>query len=334
MARVLAATPDAIQEAARILRAGGLVAFPTETVYGLGANALDAAAVERIFAAKARPATNPLIVHIASPDDLAQLADVGAQAEGTWLAMPLQTLIARFWPGPLTLVLTKKPAVPDGVTAGGPTVAVRMPRHPVALALIAAAGVPLAAPSANRSEQLSPTRAEHVARSLGDAIDLILDGGPTDVGLESTVLDLTEWPPRLLRPGMVTVAEIEAVLGIALAVAPPAPNSEAAESARSPGQMPRHYAPRTPLRVVPDAWAEAAQAAAPVAALAHTSPPADLPSSVYAAVLPAEPHAYAARLYETLHNLDALGVSLILVQAVPETDDWLAVRDRLERAGG
>ena len=328
MALVLPATPDAIQEAARILRAGGLVAFPTETVYGLGANGLDAAAVGRIFAAKGRPATNPLIVHVAARDDLEALADIAGPPH----AAALQMLMNAFWPGPLTVVLTKKPLVPDIVTAGGPTVAVRMPRHPVARALIAAAGVPLAAPSANRSEQLSPTRAEHVAQGLGDAVGLILDGGPTHVGVESTVLDLTEWPPRLLRPGMVTVAEIEAVLGVVL-TAPPAPNLGGGDPARSPGQQPRHYAPRTPLRVVSDIWAEAARAPAPVAVLAHTPPPGGFPSHVPRVLLPAESAAYAARLYETLHTLDALGTSLILVQAVPEAAAWLAVRDRLERAG-
>ena len=321
MARLLPATPDAVQEAARVLRAGGLVAFPTETVYGLGANALDADAVGKIFAAKGRPATNPLIVHIASPEDVEALTDGGA-----WLAMPLQALIERFWPGPLTLVLPKRPVVPDGVTAGGPTVALRMPRHPVALALIRAAGAPLAAPSANRSEQLSPTRAEHVAQSLGDLVDLILDGGPTEVGLESTVLDLTERPPRLLRPGMVTVGEIEAVLGVTLAQGP------TTGPARSPGQRPRHYAPRTPLRVVSDVWGEAARAVVPVAVLAHTPPPTSLPPHVHVALLPDTPSGYAARLYETLHEMDQWGVSLLLAQAVPETEAWLAVRDRLGRA--
>ena len=326
MARLLPPTSDAIQEAARIIRGGGLVAFPTETVYGLGANALDADAVRRIFAAKGRPATNPLIVHVANVEGFEALAEIGERTPGS----ALRALTQAFWPGPLTLVLPKTSLVPEVVTAGGPTVAVRMPRHPVALALIAAAGVPLAAPSANRSEQLSPTRAGHVAESLDDAVDLILDGGPTDVGLESTVLDLTEWPPRLLRPGMVTVAQIEAVLGASVTLGPAAPSSG---PARSPGQMPRHYAPRTPLRVVADAWAEAARAAAPVAVLAYTPPPNDMPPHVRTTILPATPQSYAARLYDTLHDLDRLGVSLILVQSLPEMDDWLAVRDRLARAG-
>ena len=165
-------------------------------------------------------------------------------------------------------------------------------------------------------------------------MDLILDGGgPTEVGLESTVLDLTEWPPRLLRPGMVTVAEIEAVLGVSV-IAPAAPSSGGAGLARSPGQMPRHYAPRTPLRVVSDPWAEASCATVPVAVLAYTPHPAALPPSVHVVILPSEPRAYAVRLYETLHDLDERHAALILVQAVPETGEWLAVRDRLQRAGG
>src|SRR5579883_580489 len=235
MANVLTPTEDAIKEAAATIRAGHLVAFPTETVYGLGANALDAEAVRRIFVAKGRPATNPVIVHIADPADLAELT-VGHEKASS--------LIARFWPGPLTIVLPKKPAIPDIVTAGGPTVAIRMPAHPVALSLIRAAGVPIAAPSANRSEQISPTQAAHVLQGLGDDVEIILDGGHTQVGLESTVIDLSAEPARLLRPGMVLPAEIEAILGKRLAR-----DAEEALIPRSPGQMPRHYAPRTPLKV-------------------------------------------------------------------------------------
>ncbi len=328
MARILAVSDAAIAEAAAVLRAGGLVAFPTETVYGLGANALDPAAVARIFAAKARPATNPLIVHVADWKDVEALADGGARhLVGAQHAAPLHALTEKFWPGPLTLVLPKKAAVPDIVTAGGPTVALRMPNHPVALTLIRAAGVPLAAPSANRSEQLSPTRAAHVAQGLGDAIDIVLDGGPTEVGLESTVLDLTEWPPRLLRPGMVTAAQIEAVLGVTITH-----GQSQSGAARSPGQTPRHYAPRTPLRLVADVWAEAAQTPA-CAVLAHTPPPGPPPAHLCAAaVMRPEPRAYAAALYDTLHRLDGLGASVILVQSVPESDGWAAVRDRLTRA--
>jgi L-threonylcarbamoyladenylate synthase len=196
---------DAIAHAAHVLQEGGLVAFPTETVYGLGANALDPAAVAKIFAAKGRPATNPIIVHIATIDEASALA-------GAWPDVA-QQLADRFWPGPLTLVLPKQAHVPDLVTAGGATVALRMPAHPVALALLRACGFPLAAPSANRSSELSPTLPEHVLRGLADRIDLLLDAGPTSGGLESTVLDLTTQPPRLLRPGLVTIAELEALLG-------------------------------------------------------------------------------------------------------------------------
>jgi L-threonylcarbamoyladenylate synthase len=322
MARILQVTEDTLSEAAAVLRQGGLVAFPTETVYGLGANALDAEAVARIFAAKGRPATNPVIVHVSSSDDLANLADIGGST-----AAPLQMLMDEFWPGPLTLVLPRKSIVPDIVTAGGPTVAVRMPNHPMALALLRAAGVPLAAPSANRSEQLSPTRAEHVAESLGEDVDMVLDGGTTEVGLESTVIDLTEWPPRLLRPGMVTAAQIEAVLGVALAV-----KSDTHGPARAPGQMARHYAPDTPLHLVSDIWAEAANT--PNAAVLAYTPPTNPPPAHLraAAVLRREPRAYAAALYETLHRLDSLGASVLLVEAPPDTDDWLALRDRLQRA--
>ena len=320
MARILAVTDAALAEAAEALRAGHLVAFPTETVYGLGANALDAAAVARIFAAKGRPATNPLIVHIADSSEANALADTSAPV--------FARLAEAFWPGPLTLVLPKRLLVPESVTAGGQTVALRVPRHPVAQALLRVAGVPLAAPSANRSEELSPTRPQHVAHSLGDAVDIILDGGPSEVGLESTVLDLTEQPPRLLRLGHVTRAELEAVLGLSLAFGP-APHGPA----RSPGQSRRHYAPQTPLRLIAgDIWATAA-AMPGCAVLAHTLPPVPLPASLRAAaVLSAGPQAYAAALYETLHRLDHLQPSVILAEAVPSDGAWAAIHDRLRRA--
>ena len=195
-----------------MLRGGGLAAFPTETVYGLGANALDAAAVARIFAAKGRPANNPLIVHLA---DAAQVREIAAD----W-PESASRLAERFWPGPLTLVLPRRDIVPDIVTARGPTVAVRVPAHPVAQALLRAAALPLAAPSANRSTELSPTRAEHVLRGLEGRIDLLLDGGPTAGGIESTVLDVTIMPPRLLRPGLIGVAQLEAVIGPLMRVLP------------------------------------------------------------------------------------------------------------------
>src|SRR4051794_29437194 len=238
---VLLIDPNAIDagpiaQAADVLRRGGLVAFPTETVYGLGANALDAEAVRRIFEAKGRPANNPIIIHVADVEQARQLV-AGWPSEAERLA-------ARFWPGPLTLVLPRRDVVPDLVTAGGSTVAIRVPAHPVALALIRAAGMPIAAPSANRSTQLSPTRAEHVLHTMRGRIDLVLDPGPTSGGLESTVLDLTTSPPRLLRPGLVTRSEVEAIIGpIVLSSTAPL----GAVSLPSPGMLPRHYAPRTPL---------------------------------------------------------------------------------------
>ncbi|MBI4873456.1 MAG: threonylcarbamoyl-AMP synthase, partial [Acidobacteria bacterium] len=194
-----------IQRAAELIRAGRLVAFPTETVYGLGANALDAAAVEKIFAAKGRPSTSPLIVHVDSEEMARTLARQWPDAA--------HVLVRRFWPGPLTLVVPKRECVPDVVTAGLATVGLRAPSHPLALALIRAAGVPIAAPSANRFTGLSPTTAEHVRRGLGEAADLILDGGPTVVGIESTVLSLAGQRPLLLRPGMVSREAIEALIG-------------------------------------------------------------------------------------------------------------------------
>src|SRR6476619_3276599 len=215
-----------------LIRAGKLVAFPTETVYGLGANALDADAVRRIFEVKGRPATSPLIVHVDS-------VDMARRVAAKW-PETAELLARAYWPGPLTLVLPKNACIPDIVTAGLPTVGVRMPAHPVALDLIRAAGVPVAAPSANRFTELSPTTAEHVRRSLGDAVDCVLDGGPTPVGIESTVISLAG-APTLLRPGMIPREALEALIG-------PVQMAGAMEGAHpSPGMHPRHYAPRTPL---------------------------------------------------------------------------------------
>lgn len=300
------------------------MAFPTETVYGLGANALDAAAVERIFAAKGRPVTNPLIVHVPDITAARELAaDWPAQA---------QRLAERFWPGPLTLVLPCRSIVPNIVTAGGPTVALRVPAHPVALALLRACGLPLAAPSANRSTQLSPTRAEHVLSGLADRIDLVLDAGPTPGGLESTVLDVTVEPPRLLRPGLITLAQLIEVVG-------PVGRSQpvTAESpARSPGQMARHYAPRTPMELVAGNGPERAQALVQQglrigwATLARDGA-ATAPGALVV-VMPDDAAGYAARLYAVLHELDGRGLDRIVVDLPPATDAWLAVYDRLRRA--
>ena len=317
-------TPDpaAVQAAAEVIRGGGLVAFPTETVYGLGANALSPAAVRTVFAAKGRPPGNPLIVHVADDRMLREVV-------GVWPDRA-RRLAERFWPGPLTLVLPKSAVLPAEVTGGGPTVAVRMPAHPVALALIRAAGVPLAAPSANRSSELSPTRAEHVKASLDGRIDLILDGGPTPNGLESTVLDLTTNPPMLLRPGPVAVAELEAVVG------PLARRNadEALGHLPSPGLLPRHYAPRTPLELfvrrvdLEERARQLIESGLKVACVVLGD--GDSPTRTIS--MPAAATGYAARLYDVLHDLDARPFDRILVELPPDTPEWLAVRDRLTRA--
>lgn len=325
--RTLAVDPDhpadePLLRAAELLRRGGLVAFPTETVYGLGANALDADAVARIFPAKGRPAHNPVIVHLASAEDARRLVSAWPRSA--------DLLAERFWPGPLTLVLPRAPGVPDVVTAGGPTVAVRVPAHPVALALLRAAQLPVAAPSANRSTRLSPTRAEHVRRDLDGRVDLILDGGPTTGGIESTVLDLTARPPRLLRPGLVDLPSLEAVLG---PVARPGAPRDASGPLRAPGMLARHYSPRTPLACLPDGAAlveELARAGARVGWVTLTPRPA--PAGVLVVPLPPDPAGYAAQLYEALHHLDDADLERIVVDLPPESDEWMAVRDRLARA--
>jgi L-threonylcarbamoyladenylate synthase len=302
------------------LQQGGLVVFPTETVYGLGANALDAGAVAKIFAAKGRPAGNPIIVHVAEVDDAKKLASAWPEVA--------QKLAERFWPGPLTLVLPKSACVPDLVTAGGPTVAIRIPAHPVALALLRACKLPLAAPSANRSTELSPTRPEHVIAGLGDSIDLLLDAGPTSGGLESTVLDVTTDPPRLLRPGLVTVAELEEVIG-PIDRSPHAPREVSV--AKSPGQMPRHYAPKTPIEVTAHSQERVEELCAQglrVGWLRH----GEGSTQRGGIVLPADAAGYSAGLYAALHSLDNAGLDRIVVELPPDGDEWLAVHDRLKRA--
>ncbi len=313
--------PSVIARAARILQAGGLVAFPTETVYGLGANALDAEVVAMIFAAKGRPAHNPIIVHVAALDDAKKLVS-------SWPPIA-QKLAERFWPGPLTLVLPKAACVPNLVTAGGSTVALRMPAHPVALALLRECKLPLAAPSANRSTALSPTLPAHVLAGLADRIDLLLDAGPTTGGLESTVLDVTIDPPRLLRPGLVTIADLEAAVG-PIESSPLAPRAE--ETARSPGQMRRHYAPKTPLEVTTNSHKlveELCKQGLRVGWLTHID---DGESAALRIVLPDDVAGYSAGLFAALHRLDDAGLDRIVVEEPPAGDDWLAVHDRLRRA--
>jgi len=306
--------PSAIRAAAEVLRAGGLVAFPTETVYGLGANALDAAAVARVFEAKGRPATNPVIVHVARASDVQNVC-------AEWPATAAR-LAERFWPGPLTLVVPKSAAVPEIVTAGGNTVAVRCPNHPVARALIEAAGVPVAAPSANRSTELSPTRAEHVVKSLNGRIDFVLDGGPCSGGIESTVVDVTGSVPRVLRPGLISAPEIAQVVGhVEL-------GASAEGVARSPGQMARHYSPRTPLVLSEDPDTEHRRLKE--MGLRVISVGFDL---IYDyRFIPNDPEGYASDLYATLHALDAEGWDRIVIELPPDAPEWAGVRDRLLRA--
>ncbi|MFZ0685173.1 MAG: L-threonylcarbamoyladenylate synthase [Terriglobales bacterium] len=302
-----------IECAARLLRTGGLVVFPTETVYGLGANALDAAAVARIYAVKRRPATSPLIVHVASVEMLQSVAEEWPESA--------KRLASFFWPGPLTFVVKRNSAIPEIVTAGLSTVAVRMPAHPVAQALIRAAGVPVAAPSANRFTELSPTTAEHVRRSLGSDVDFILDGGPCQVGIESTVLSLADTTPTLLRPGGISRAQLEAILG------PIASAPEIQSGAHpAPGMHPRHYSPRTALYMTTDGQLPAGRGIY----LQHRNPPSR--ASVTIHQMPATPGGYAAALYDVLHQADAENYDWIAADLPPATPEWEAVLDRLRRA--
>jgi L-threonylcarbamoyladenylate synthase len=316
----------AIAKAAALLKQGEVVAFPTETVYGLGAHALDPAAVQRIYDAKGRPAWNPLIVHVADSSAAVRLVR-------RWPS-EAEMLAVRYWPGPLTLVLPRDPVVPDIVTAGLDTVAIRVPAHPVTSALLQASGLPLAAPSANRSGEVSPTTAEHVARGLGDRIPLILDGGPTTVGIESTVLDLSGEKPVLLRPGMVSREELEALVGPVL---DPPREAESTSARPSPGMLKRHYAPKAPLAVFEPGSdtaghplvAAAREAGLPIGAILYSA--VTLPS-VLVEHLPADPNGYARGLYAALHRLDERGVGCILVERPPAEPGWDAIRDRLRRA--
>ncbi|MEK6643587.1 MAG: L-threonylcarbamoyladenylate synthase [Planctomycetota bacterium] len=317
--------PDIIQRVAEVLRAGGLVAFPTETVYGLGANALSAEAVARIFTAKGRPSNNPIIVHVADAAGAKRLVE-------SW-PDEAQRLAERFWPGPLTLVLKRRSVVPDIVTAGGETVGVRVPANAVALALLKSADVPIAAPSANQSSNISPTTAEHVRHSLDGRIDMILDGGPTIGGVESTVLDLSGATPCILRPGLITAEQIGEALGRVISMAARNPSSDAA--LRSPGLLERHYAPKAVLECVAgDGIArvnELLQSGKRVGWLAmnRVDP---IPSGAGCIDMPTGAPAFAARLYAALHELDAAGVETIVASQPPDGPEWLAVRDRLGRA--
>jgi len=307
---MLIATED-IPSAGDSIRAGGLVVFPTETVYGLGANALDPVAVARIFGAKGRPSGNPLIVHIAHPDQIPPLVE-------DWPVLARE-LAEAFWPGPLTIVVRKSAVVPDIVTGGGPTVALRCPNHPVALALLSVAGVPIAAPSANRSGELSPTTAEHVRKSLAGKYDILLDDGPCPGGLESTVVEILKDGVRLLRPGLIGIAELEAIAGTV--ILDPGVVGEG-QSAPSPGMLSRHYAPRTAL--------ECAASPADADFLVNLYETAGLKVARY--TCPPDPTEAAKSLYADLHALDAEGWDRIIALPPPDAEEWRAVRDRLTRA--
>ena len=310
-----------IERAVAVLRAGGLVAFPTETVYGLGADASNEAAVRKIFEAKGRPATHPVIVHLA---DAAELA--------TWVRevpRAAHLLARKFWPGPLTLILSRASRVSDVVTGGQDTVALRVPSHPVARRLLARFGGGIAAPSANRHGRVSATTAAHVRDEFGNAVECILDGGQTDVGIESTIVDLSGSRTSLLRPGSITAGEIELALGASLA-------QPLADAPRAPGTLAAHYAPLTPLLLMePDLALELAASLARqgkrVAVLALSAEQPVTPGIVWVAA-PREAASYAHALYSSLRSLDEAGCDAILVEQPPRGSQWAAVNDRLARA--
>jgi L-threonylcarbamoyladenylate synthase len=316
---------DLLRSAVAALRAGGLVAFPTETVYGLGADARNAEAVLKIFAAKGRPSTNPLIVHVANLETAKRYAAKWSDAA--------QTLAAVWWPGPLALVVPKTAEIVDPATAGRPTVALRVPDHPLALQLLQEFGGPVAAPSANRSNRVSPTTAQHVRDELGDAVDVVLDGGPCAVGIESTVVDLTGARPVILRPGGVPRRNVEAIVGPVEVFGGDVPTSEAAAS---PGQHATHYAPRTPAFRF-----ETSQRG-----LIHPRAADGTPNGMVCVgtmtgsirkwgpivAMPREPALYAHHFYAVLRELDAMGLREIFVEVPPARPEWEAVRDRIRRA--
>ncbi len=307
-----------VSHAAKVLKSGGLVAFPTETVYGLGADAANAQAVKRLYAVKRRPADHPVIIHFEdSKKAFGWAREVPAAAK---------KLAARYWPGPLTLILRRSALAKDFITAAQDTVGLRVPSHPVAQELLAAFSGAIAAPSANRFGRVSPTTAAHVREDLGSEVDLVLEGGPSEVGIESTILDLSSAAPVLLRPGHISSEELKKVLGREVLEA-------TAASPRHPGGMERHYAPHTPARLVPTHALdkEISGLKERVAVLAFSRPDERVDFWLR---MPREPQAYAQRLYAALRELDGAGCERILVEAPPESAEWSAVRDRLKRACG
>ena len=310
-----------IEQAVAVLRAGGLVAFPTETVYGLGADASNPVAIKKVFAAKDRPHDHPLIVHIA---EAAQLS-----AWAREIPTAAQHLARKFWPGPLTLVLKRAAGVSDLVTGGQDTIALRAPSHPAAHALLVRFGAGVAAPSANRFGRVSATTAQHVRSEFGATVDCVLDGGAADVGIESTIVDLSGTQPALLRPGWITAPQLEGALGLQLAL-------PAADSPRAPGTLARHYAPQTPLMVLEaDLLLELATSLARqgkrVAVLARSAQQPLLPGLNWIGA-PRDAAGYAHDLYANLRRLDEAGCDAILAEAPPPAPEWFAIRDRLTRA--
>ena len=289
-----------LERAAQLIRSGGLVAFPTETVYGLGANATHDEAVRLVYKVKGRPWASPLIVHVAD--------EAMARAVTADWPKAAHVLAARFWPGPLTLVLKKGPVIPDIATAGLDTVGIRIPNHPIALRLIRTAAVPVAGPSANRFSQLSPTTAQHVRDALGEDVELIIDGGPTQVGIESTVVSLWRDPPMILRPGMISQEDLEHATGMRFEREANLP-----KIMESPGMHARHYAPRTPFYVL-EPGQPRPQGRGRVIEMSSDAP------------------AFAANLYSELHRADQEGWDWIAMENPPETPEWAGIRDRLRRA--
>lgn len=324
----------AVARAAELLRAGEVVALPTETVYGLAANALDALAVTRIFEIKGRPPQNPIITHVVG-------LEMARQCVRYWPAAA-DHLAKAFWPGPLTLVLPRSNEIPDIVTAGGPTVGVRWPGHPFIQAVIAECGFPLAAPSANLSNRLSPTNASHVNKDLGEKIRLIVDGGQSQVGIESTVLDLTTDPPQVLRPGMINATSLRAVLEREETRTPAGGSTGRPGTQprlRSPGMLPRHYSPKAKVEIwrwknTEDLESQISKRPwqiSKVHIIAHTVVPAG-GSFGAVSVIPHDAEAFARAIYAQLHQCDEAGAKWIVVEALPSTDEWTAIADRLRRA--
>ncbi len=318
--RVSGKSPDpaAIRRAAEVLLAGGLVAFPTETVYGLGGLADDADAIARIYAAKGRPSNNPLIAHVRDETAAREIA-------GRWPAAA-STLAKAFWPGPVTLVVPRGPTIPRSLTAGLEKMAIRVPNHPVALALLSAVERPIAAPSANPSMHLSPTRAEHVVKGLEGRVDLVLDAGPCEIGIESTVVDVSDDPPRVLRPGSLSIDDLARVVPAIVG----AGHAVASGPRASPGLDARHYAPNARLLVLDrEALHEVLRDADPMTAVITRGVAC---GHRFERTLPDDAAGYAAALFGTLHDLDDAGATTILLEAVPSDARWDGIRDRVARA--